>query len=559
MQLDKLQAVLRQRTSFEAFDLGVAMVRRWRGPVYKAWFPVVLPSYALIWALLHNHPFWAFLLLWLLIPLWDRVPLFVISRALFGDEQRLRDTLRATPGLLVKHLFYSLLLYRLDPARSFFLPVLQLEGGDWRNRPRRRSALLRNMGGPSAWLTVVFLFLHVVMFVGFMIFVILMLPDRPEWSLVYLWERVWDGTAPWWFYAWIPVAEFLSLTLIEPLYVASGFALYLNRRTQLEGWDIELTFRRLAERLRSTGHRSEIKAAVSLVALGVAALLSMTLWAGSAFAQPSKLDPAEFKTDPQISQEPNYPYFEPDRPFEPAPPLQPTRPFEPAGPFERAATLSGNHAPPVDPEAAVAKVLERPEFGEKVKRWVWQRRNPAEEEDEEPWELPSFLEFIGRFLAAGIEGLLWVLAGIVLVGAVLLIVSRLKALGPTGGGGQREPLPDPRVGTTDEEGRSKVLPSDVPAAALSAWEAGYHADALALLYRGSIVIVSERWTISIEENATEGECLRTVRKKAPEAVATFFEAITRTWQTVAYAHRIPDDAQVRELCSQWTTHFGATS
>lgn len=548
MQLDKLQAVLRQRTSFEAFDLGVAMVRKWRGPVYKAWFPVVMPAYALIWALLHNHPFWAFLILWLLIPLWDRVPLFVISRALFGDEQGLRDTLRATPGLFYKHLFYSLLLYRLDPARSFFLPVLQLEGGDWRDRPRRRAALLRNMGGPSAWLTVVFLFLHLVMFIGFMIFVILMLPDRPEWSLVYLWEQVWNGTAPWWFYAWIPVAEFLSLTLIEPLYVASGFAIYLNRRTQLEGWDIELTFRRLAERLRSAGHRSGVKAAVTLVALGVAVLLSATLGAGSALAQPSKLDPAQFELDPQYSQESDFPDFEP------------ARPYEPAGPFERATTRSSSHAPQVDPEAAIAKVLERPEFGSKIKRWVWQKRNPEEEDDREPWEFPSFLEFIGRFLAAGVEGLLWVLAGIVLAGAVLLIVSRLRALSPTGGDGRkREPLPDPRFGTNGEDGRSKVLPPDVPAAALAAWETGNHADALALLYRGSLAAVSERWTIPIEENATEGECVRAVHKTAPETVAAFFEAITRTWQTVAYAHRIPDDVQVRELCARWATHFGASS
>jgi hypothetical protein len=31
---------------------------------------------------------------------------------------------------------------------------------------------------------------------------------------------------------------------LEPFYVAGGFALYLNRRAELEAWDIEQEFRR---------------------------------------------------------------------------------------------------------------------------------------------------------------------------------------------------------------------------------------------------------------------------------------------------------------------------
>jgi hypothetical protein len=40
----------------------------------------------------------------------------------------------------------------------------------------------------------------------------------------------------------------LVILALEPFYVAAGFALYLNRRTLLEGWDIELALRRIAER-----------------------------------------------------------------------------------------------------------------------------------------------------------------------------------------------------------------------------------------------------------------------------------------------------------------------
>src|SRR5690606_23475696 len=41
----------------------------------------------------------------------------------------------------------------------------------------------------------------------------------------------------------------LVLVVWEPIYVASGFSLYLNRRTILEAWDIELAFRRIRARL----------------------------------------------------------------------------------------------------------------------------------------------------------------------------------------------------------------------------------------------------------------------------------------------------------------------
>ena len=176
MQLGKLQAVLRQRSSFEAIDLGFAMARRWWGATWGAWLICVAPVYAIVWALLHGSPIWAYVVLWWLIPIFDRVPLFVISRALFGEQVGLRGLLRELPRLWTRHLIYSLVLYRFDLARSFIMPMLQLEGGELRTRSRRRAALSRGMLGPSAWLTTVSFSLHVVMAAAF--FVLLVLVPR---------------------------------------------------------------------------------------------------------------------------------------------------------------------------------------------------------------------------------------------------------------------------------------------------------------------------------------------------------------------------------------------
>jgi len=42
----------------------------------------------------------------------------------------------------------------------------------------------------------------------------------------------------------VPIAYALAVLFLEPFYVAAGFALYLNRRAELEAWDIEQEFRR---------------------------------------------------------------------------------------------------------------------------------------------------------------------------------------------------------------------------------------------------------------------------------------------------------------------------
>jgi hypothetical protein len=41
-----------------------------------------------------------------------------------------------------------------------------------------------------------------------------------------------------------PLSYALAILFIEPFYVSAGFAMYLNRRAQLEAWDIEQEFRR---------------------------------------------------------------------------------------------------------------------------------------------------------------------------------------------------------------------------------------------------------------------------------------------------------------------------
>jgi hypothetical protein len=49
----------------------------------------------------------------------------------------------------------------------------------------------------------------------------------------------------------LPALPTLAMAAVEPVYVAAGFGLYLNRRVQLEAWDLEQAFRQLGQRARN--------------------------------------------------------------------------------------------------------------------------------------------------------------------------------------------------------------------------------------------------------------------------------------------------------------------
>ena len=88
---------LRRRSPWEAMDLGFSMLRRWWRPVYAAhalvFVPYVSAVLLLCWA---SGTMWAaMLVIWWLEPLYDRVVLHVLSRAVFGELQGVRQVLGA--------------------------------------------------------------------------------------------------------------------------------------------------------------------------------------------------------------------------------------------------------------------------------------------------------------------------------------------------------------------------------------------------------------------------------------------------------------------------------
>ena len=171
----------------------------------------------------------------------------------------------------------SLLWRRFSPTRSFDLPVLQLEGLAGEPRSQRLIVLSQRNAGGATWLTVVGVHLEMALWAGFAMLLYLLIPAQNEidWN----WQSLLDPEAGEWL--WLEHLSNLLYVLVlvvwEPIYVACGFTLYLNRRTELEAWDIELVFRRLRQRLVGSAY---------VLLLGLAASLAW-LPAPSAYAEPA--------------------------------------------------------------------------------------------------------------------------------------------------------------------------------------------------------------------------------------------------------------------------------
>jgi hypothetical protein len=252
MRLEDITVTLRPRQPWESVDLGCAMVRRDYGGIMALWACTVLPLWILVAVLLRSVPACIPLVVWWLKPLYDRVPLFFLSRAAFGVRPTFLETWKQWPRLWITNCLPALLWRRLSFIRSFALPSQMLEG--LRGAAVKQRIRTLAMDGGSSGVSMSFAFANVELgaLIGLIWGTYGLLPEsaQPDWAGFFQ-SFDFETTIPNGFLWWGAVCHMVIVTLIEPFYVGAGFALYLNCRTRLEGWDVELAFRRLAARLTS--------------------------------------------------------------------------------------------------------------------------------------------------------------------------------------------------------------------------------------------------------------------------------------------------------------------
>ena len=269
MRLDKIAVTLRPRSAWEAIDLGYAMVQAWAKPVFLAWCAVYLPAAAIISLIFYSQPLVAAILLWWLKPAFERVVLHVLANATFGAVPTLKSTLRALPKMwwsrsLLAALTYQRVFFFLFLSRTFHLPVTELEMGRGKSARQRQRVLGREGGGGAAvMLTIICAHLELVVMIAVFAVVYMLLP--PGLDIEMSRQMLFDPETAKGAQYLSNLVRVITISILEPFYVAGGFALYLHSRTVLEGWDVELAFKRMSARVEATRPRFPAAGVVPLL------------------------------------------------------------------------------------------------------------------------------------------------------------------------------------------------------------------------------------------------------------------------------------------------------
>lgn len=500
MQLENLSAEMKPRSPWEAVDLGCQLVRENAKTLLVSSLLINLPLFIGLQTVMITWGwYWPLLFFWWLKPIWERVHLYILGNALFGETVSVRESLKQFLSYSTVQCFSSLTLRRLSTTRSMDLPVIQLEHQAGKARVQRIHLLHHHTAGAATWLLMVCVHIESFLVIGIYLLFGYMIPSEIDINAL----------------GWIADEELaarilynlisvLAMTLVAPYYVGCGFALYLNRRCSLEAWDIEISFRRLAQRIQQRREKASAHSIQSSTPQISKLVLALLLAGGLLSNTPCYADQYSSPEDMKSSME---------------------------------EVLAGEafHTP---------DSYRIPKF---IHDWEWDFEPQDDSKDIPDW-LIHFFDFVAKFFRTLIISLL--------VGLLLILLFRYREplRNVLLSAKAKEKIPPPRF-ISGLEISPESLPADVAAQVRALWEQGDSRSALALLYRATLASLVNVYLVPLTSSHTENECLRTAAPFLSEEKQEFLDTLTQAWKQLAYAHHPLSGEVLLSLSSQWPAYF----
>jgi hypothetical protein len=390
------------------------------------------------------------------------------------------------------------------------MPVAELEQLKGKARRQRIRALVSGHRGAGFWLTLMGMLMEVFLALNLLTLAFVMLPqevtDRIDWN-----QMPGDETLT----LAVTATSIAAMFLVMPYYVASGFCLYINRRTWVEGWDIELAFKQIAGRLQKERRNGPVGwILASLLFTGGLHLPAPVAAAGTdSVTVGTSLDGEPASTENQV-------------------------------PMLVPGQLSSARGDMID-------ILEGPDFRRFETRKVLRPVFNPEEDSEPPAWLRWLLGSLGRiasWIANATEIVLWT-ACIVGMLALARFWPRMKA--SLRRGAMRLTRKQAAIYGIIPDLPAEPLPDDIPGHATVAWRRGLHRDALSLLYRGALQSLSKRFQLPLYASHTEIESVELCQARCPAVVGHYFNRLTHAWMRMAYGHRQVSDEEFDDLLRGW--------
>jgi hypothetical protein len=521
MNLNQITANIRLRSAWEAVDLGFVMVQQWWKAIY---LPLIIVTFSIAIPLFYFLPFEQYglslLIFWWLKPLYDRLVLHIISHKLFNEELSSLQALKAIPSLIWNTGFFQTMTFRrFSLSRGFNLPIWQLERLRGRSRSQRQDVLHMIAHSTAVWLTIGLRVVELILMLSLFALILVFLPSDMSKDIL---ENLFTNNLP--YDSWVAILLFVSyvlvVTLLHPFYVAGSFALYINRRTQLEAWDIELDFRKMNQRFEKLEDKlsssiSKNKSIASSTLLFVITFIFLNA----------------INTSPVLAEE------------------------------EVPEILSSERKTVDQSKKMIKEVMLTKNLNDrqKVNKWVAKKTQKKKKKKKSKTNL-NWLESLSQIIATALEAILWI---ILAVGIYLLYYHRERWLHLFK---TKKNIDDEYVAPEVMFGmdvRPESLPDDVIAESRALWQQGEHRQALSLLYRGALIRLINQEKIKLQDSHTEGDIIKQAAKTLTQnnhgkSKQSYLQLLTRQWQSIAYAHRIPDDDIMQTLFNTWESDF-ATS
>jgi hypothetical protein len=477
---------LRRRSPWEAADAGLLL---WRNNVI-----FLLPFFALpFWVcafgfrmLPENPRLWSWLALWFLKPLFDRPVLHVVSVRFFEKDS---GTGRLLQGL-GKHIFRGLpgdlLWRRFSPLRSVMMPLRMLEHLKGRDIRKRKRNLAKGGLYFCVFLTVWGMILEAVLLGGEILFFFIMI-DMIQADYFSSLGDFFTRSEIFFFAAWC-----LNYILVESVYVCMGFGLYINSRVEVEGWDLEILFRKL------TGGRKK-----KTILAGALLFCLASGWVPPVRAHAEDLSPP---------------------------------PGEAA--FSAAGMADFGSGAPLE---TLREIFASGDFGGPREGWEIRLKNRGDRREPAEFDLAPWMETIRR--AAAFTLRLMLILGI---GGLGVFCVRQAHKHP--GGKAAAPAGRQTSGRFGSPGES-------PESLLEKARRWYGRGDIRRAWGCCLAALLESWTryraLCFPPEATEYECLALIRAAGAPGEAAAFTAFVNRWAALAYGGKPPPEgsfAEALDLC-----------
>lgn len=260
MNLNKMTLNIRPLSPYQAVDLGLALARAWYGDLWRLWWKshtvllviLMIVMFGLTYAFYDDDNVIMGMLGWFVFwwakPLFERELVIYLAHRLFDDDFGADDVANvAMPSVR------AMLIKRFGARRMMMMPVHLLEGQTGKMANQRVQALSRRQESAIGWHAMAFFGAEVLLYlVGASVLTTLLSIDVGMGTGV-------ERELPKFIAVALDVVVYVGVVaMLTPFYVASGFTMYLCKRSLLEGWDIEIVFRKLSARHHALTNKGRV-------------------------------------------------------------------------------------------------------------------------------------------------------------------------------------------------------------------------------------------------------------------------------------------------------------